>query len=336
MAHEITGTDRLVLAGRPAWHGLGTVVESAPTVADALALAGLGWEVEQWPLSAVGEIDGEMTRRTVDTHVLNVRSDTHEALGVVGRGYTPVQNAELADLANALAKGDDVVRVESAGSLKGGQRVWFLLRGSSFSVREGDAVDTFYMIANGHDGTMAITGMPTSVRVVCANTMRMAMLGGRHYGFRFRHTTGVTDRVVEARKALGLYHAATDAFADAAKYLSAREMDREALQRFFVGVYAEMEGPIPANPKTKKEARDSEKALDAIRHMGRNFDADRRKTGAPANAWTAFNATTEWLQHQRKVRGRGAAGKRANAAYADMFGSTAKKKDIALKAALAL
>lgn len=87
MSHELTASDQLVLTARPAWHGLGVVVAEAPTAAESLRLAELGWQVEQWPLQAVGAD----VPKPVGTHVLNVRSDNHQALGVVGVGcITPM------------------------------------------------------------------------------------------------------------------------------------------------------------------------------------------------------------------------------------------------------
>lgn len=162
MAHEITATDNVVLAKRSAWHGLGTVVEEAPTVAGAIQLAGLDWEVEAWPLSAT---DGDR-KVAVGTHVLNVRSDTKAPLGVVGEGYVPLQNTELGGFAEQLMGVG--VRIESAGSLRGGKRVWMLCRTEEvveFGRNGDDRVVPYILLANGHDGALAFTVQPTTVRV---------------------------------------------------------------------------------------------------------------------------------------------------------------------------
>lgn len=82
MAHEITATDNVVLTRNAAWHGLGVVVQDAPNAHEALTLAGLGWNVEQWPLYAT---NGEGNRLSIDSKVANVRSDTKGVLGIVGK-----------------------------------------------------------------------------------------------------------------------------------------------------------------------------------------------------------------------------------------------------------
>src|SRR5262245_14265549 len=123
MSHEITEVDGLVLTGEPAWHGLGIVVKDAPTPAEALRIAGLGWNVEQSRIEYVREAltvgdDGipvkTETRHPCETDVVNVRSDTGEPLGVVGKNYGVVQNRDLVALVVAAA-GQEDVEIESAG-----------------------------------------------------------------------------------------------------------------------------------------------------------------------------------------------------------------------------
>ena len=104
MGHEITNTDNVLLHKTRAWHGLGTVVASAPTPREGLKLAGIDWGVEQYPLVAKLP-DG--TEVEVDTHVINYRSDTNTPLGVVSSGYQPIQNGEMADFSEALLDPSD-------------------------------------------------------------------------------------------------------------------------------------------------------------------------------------------------------------------------------------
>src|SRR5512147_2629049 len=115
MAHELTATDSVVLHRQAAWHGLGTIVENAPTPQEALKIAKLDWQVEQWPISAT---NGEV-RVALGDHCANIRTDTRSCLGVVGKGYSPIQNQELADFAAALAEQGNTVKVETAGSIRG-------------------------------------------------------------------------------------------------------------------------------------------------------------------------------------------------------------------------
>ena len=130
MAHEIEQHDGVVLHREKAWHGLGTIVENAPTPTEALQIARLDWSVEQWPLAAQRPDGGYLP---IKTSVANVRSDVGHVLGIVGDGYQPIQNRDLAEFCTALAEQDDVVKIESAGSIRNGAKVWFLLKGEIVS-----------------------------------------------------------------------------------------------------------------------------------------------------------------------------------------------------------
>lgn len=336
MAHEITSTDGLVLTGQRAWHGLGRVVESAPTPREALELAGLGWSVvESAGVSGPVELGGEMVRLATDTHKLLVRSDSREVLGVVEDGYKPVQNAELAEFAAALADEGDVCRVESAGSIRGGKRVWFLVRGESFSVGSWgkDEVHRYLLIANGHDGSLAVTCQPTSIRVVCSNTLHMSLGRGKATAVRFKHEGDVASKLDEARRALKLFHATGKEFAETARNLSARTMSRDELQRFYLDVYSAVEEPLPAAPKTDRERRAVRDAHQVIGQWARNFDRERSLAGE--TAWNALNSVTRWVDHQRNYRAAPAA-KREARIYGAIWGTGAEQKATVATMAAAL
>jgi phage/plasmid-like protein (TIGR03299 family) len=274
------------------------VVESAPTPTEALELARLRWNVEQMPLVAVGE-GGE--RIGLETHVANVRSDTREPLAVVTSGYKPVQNGTLASIAHDLAMDGDVVRVESAASIQGGRKVWFLLRGESFNVRGSDEVRPYILLANAHDGTQALRAICTSVRVVCRNTLNLALSrSAKGVGYSFRHTSNVGVRVDEIRSALGLYQKSLEFTTKAIETLAARDVNSEQVQAFFTEAYQRDFDAIPANPKTEEEKGKRERAIDAYRAFARRFDRERPVAGA--TLWNTLNAYTGWVQHERPVR----------------------------------
>ncbi|HVT87735.1 MAG TPA: DUF932 domain-containing protein [Tepidisphaeraceae bacterium] len=129
MAHEIdqtTGKAAVFVTGEPAWHRLGTVIEQATTSAQAIGLAGLDWNVAQWPVRAFGP-DNLGAGADIPDVVANVRTDTKAVLGVVGRRYRVFQNREAFDFMDALV-GDKLAMYETAGSLHGGKRVWMMAR----------------------------------------------------------------------------------------------------------------------------------------------------------------------------------------------------------------
>lgn len=335
MAHEITERDGLVLAGQRAWHGLGVVVPEAPTPADALKLASLDWSVEQWPLSATNGESGENAKRAaVTSHVLNVRSDTGAPLGVVTSGYVPTHNRDIAELVCELDRSKDV-RLESAGSIRGGKRVWFLAQGESFGIGQ-DETRRYLLFATGHDGTLAFHAQPTSIRVVCSNTLHMAL--GRNSAFSFRHSGNVRSKIDEIRKALGLFSVVSTDFENKARALAAKTLTRDEIQAFFVDVYQTTEDEIPTNPSTKDERKKREDAAQVIARWSANFDRESSMSGFPrGSAWLAMNAVTRWYDHQRHYRSKQDPTSRRDARiYGALWGTGADAKATTFDKALAL
>lgn len=294
MAHEITKSDGLVLTKESAWHGLGLVVDQAPSAREALKLAGIDWTVSSLPMFA--------GNKRVATHVQNVRSDNGEHLGTVGAEYSVVQNAQVADLADAFSSTGEV-KIESAGSFQGGRRVFFLIQSQSIDVTPNDPVHTYMMLANGHDGSLVFRVDSTDVRVVCRNTFLMALGAGSSNLAKFKHT-GDTGAKMERVKALIQIHG-TARLDRETKYkaLEAKSLTTDQVQAFFTDVYARMYNPIPVNPTNKTEEKQRAKAVDILAEWSNLFDADRKRTQGTASAWAAFNSVTEWVDHARPVHG---------------------------------
>lgn len=324
MAHELSSVDGLVLAGKSAWHGLGTVVEQAPSIPGALQLAGLDWRVEQHELDTV-------RGKRILSHVANVRSDTGTVLGVVGAGYTPMQNTELGEFASALMS--EGAKVESAGSIREGRRVWFLIRTEEVIElgRTGaDKVVPYVLLANGHDGSLAMWVQPTSVRVVCSNTFHLA-LGDRHAqaklgkALRLRHTSGIHGRVDQARGILEASGIVIREWAQRAKLLSTLKPARAEIVSYFDQVY----GAAFEAPKTDRgRARRSNVINDwraMLGHHRNNVD------GIDGSVWSAFNAVTDWADHESNK-----SATRDEKRYSAWFGGAADLKQAAWDKALEL
>lgn len=147
------------------WHGLGIVIENAPTSEDAIRLAGLDWNVVQRPV-----FTDEM--EIIPGYKVNVRDTDGKILGMVTDRYRIVQNSEAFAFTDALL--GEGVRYETAGSLASGKRVWMLARLEGRQICE-ELVDPYLVFTNSHDGTGAIRVAITPVRVVCQNTLNLAM-----------------------------------------------------------------------------------------------------------------------------------------------------------------
>lgn len=335
MAHEITVDDNVVLHANPAWHGLGVVVADAPTPDEALKLAGLDWDVEQWPLSAT---NGE-TRLMVDER-MNVRMPGAIKLGIVSDGYKVLQNRELAQFCNELSELGDTVRVESAGSIRQGRKVWFLLKGDSFSVRSADMVEPYILVSNGHDGGTAIRATPTTVRVVCSNTLHMVIprdeRGGfmKMAGFAAAHVGNPTKRIEEAKAILGLYGRALDGTRAMVDELAARTVDNEAANRFWLECYTSAVGSFADVPTTTRERTERERAVEAIRLMNVTFQREYDLAGP--TAWNAANAFTRWIQQEKRVHAKDVGKKRDARLQSNLFGVNQEATIEAMQRALSM
>ena len=175
------------------WHGLGTKVMEAPTSADAIRLAGLNWTVEPKPV-----YDGEGT--PIPGWVANTRSSDGKVLGLVTTRYKVVQNADAFSFTDHLIGGD--VRYETAGSLREGKQVWLLAKMPSAKVA-GDEVEPYFCFTNTHDGTGAVRVCMTPVRVVCNNTLNLALSSAMR-SWSMIHTGDIEGKISEARQTLEL------------------------------------------------------------------------------------------------------------------------------------
>lgn len=176
------------------WHGLGRRVEEAPTAQDAIRLAGLDWQVER---EAIYNSEGKL----ITGYSMNVRSSDKKILGVVGNRYSIIQNKEAFDFTNALIQNDQIV-YETAGSLRGGRQIWLLARMPDVQLA-GDKTEPYICFTNTHDGSGAVRCCMTPVRVVCNNTLNIA-LNGAARSWSATHRGRIKLKLEDARRTLRL------------------------------------------------------------------------------------------------------------------------------------
>lgn len=358
MSHELdfsNGRFSMFAAGDTPWHGLGVVVQDAQTSADAIRLANLDWRVAlrpAWVTDAYGQAQ--------DTHHFGVtREDTGNVLGVVGNQYRPVQNAECFDFFDALV-GEELAMFHTAGALKGGREVWILAKlPGEYLVGQDDRIEPYVLLHTSHDGSAALSMLPTSVRVVCNNTLRLAMGQGRKQGagIKIRHTANLKARVNDARAKLGIVRKRFETFTADATRLTTVQVNRQQARDYFCQVIggAALETMIEQSEELDASAspldamlnrQSSAKRLDAafsqrdkqaLAAMIAIYDNPRNTTdGARGTAWGAYNAVSEWVDHNRPTRGRNFNARRENRFSSVLTGSGDAMKQAAFSAALAL
>ena len=304
MAHEIetvNGQSAFASLRQPAWHGLGTVFEQEVTTKEMLDLAHLSdWDVR---LEDVGIPDGFESDRSYSfvTRTNPFDRNKNDVLGVVGERYVPLQNEDLFDFGDLMLDGGG--RWETAGSIKGGRQVFGSLALERETVLDpngvGDKVNTYLLINTSHDGSVAIQASITPVRVVCANTLNLALgqrgrNGSVKQSFKIRHTASATGKVQQAREALGLANAYMDEFDIMAKNMIETEISKAKFDEIVALAY-----PAPTGEDKKGSHKKHNTKIDLINSI---YVGEYNNTIA-GTKWGAFNALTERLDWYRTARG---------------------------------
>lgn len=202
MAHnleQVNGNASMVYNskyGSP-WHSLGTPVEGAMTARQALELSQQDWEVLKRQLCTRNEL-GDV----VEIPAYGIfRDDNGQFLGTCGVDYQPIQNSSQFEIIDFLLEGSDGAHYDTAGVLGRGERVWTLARipEADITVAGVDKLQSYLLAATSHDGSMAFTLKLTSTRVVCNNTLSMALNSNGSLA-RVKHTKNAMDRVDQAKR----------------------------------------------------------------------------------------------------------------------------------------
>ena len=297
MAHDIetqNGVASFASFREPAWHGLGTVFTEEKTTTEMLAAANLnGWNVrlEDMPIPSHLTSDKEYQYVVRTNPTTNTQTDV---LGVVGERYHVLQNEDLFSFGDNILDGGG--RWETAGSIKGGRvERETILDPNGVS----DRVKTYLLINTSHDGSIAIQASITPVRVVCANTLNLALGGvgrkknkGIKQSFKIRHTQTANGKVQIARETLGLANAYMDEFDLMAKAMIEKEVSALDFNNIILAAY----------PKPEKDSKGSftkwENKVDVINDI---YTGEFNGMIA-GSAWGAFNALTERLDWYRSAR----------------------------------
>lgn len=263
------------------WHGLGTEVSEAPTSADALRLAGLDWEVQQKNIQVCGG-------SKIENYKANVRSTDGAVLGVVSDSYKIVQNADAFSFTDELIGGD--VRYETAGSLRGGKKIWLLAKMPERKIA-GDAVEPYLCFSNTHDGTGAIRVCMTPIRVVCNNTLNLALNTAKRQ-WSARHTGNIEQKMQEARMCLQLADAYMDGLGDYADKLANKTINDEELDKILNEMF-----PVEENDSERKKTM-AKKAKDEFMVCYWRPDIAQFLN----TAWGVVNAMSDMVSHSEPLR----------------------------------
>ena len=265
------------------WHGLGTRVEEAPSSKEALELAGLDWTVVQEPIYTG-------TRDVISGYRANVRDSDRRVLGVVTDRYKIVQNRQAFAFTDALLGAG--VRYETAGSLQEGRRVWLLARLPREYIISGELISPYLVFSNSHDGSGAVKVALTPVRVVCNNTLNLALDTAKR-SWSMIHTGNVSDKIQEAKDTLFMAEEYMDSLGKEFERLRKQKITDQQVKE-----YIELLLPI------EKDATAGQvKNITKLRRdmQGRYYDAPDLK-GVGDNAYRFINAVSDFATHAEPLR----------------------------------
>lgn len=296
------------------WHGIGTIVEEKLTAKDALVLAGLDWEVDLAPVKAqittrqelvINPVTNEPEMQRVEMgepieievpDVLAVVRDSDlSVLGTVGSRYQPVQNWKSFEFFDSVVATGDA-KYETAGSLAGGRRVFLTARiPREIKIGGADAVDSYLLMANSHDGSMAFTAAVTPVRVVCQNTLNLALRGTKQQ-WKLRHTDSIDGKIAEARDALGLTFAYLDSFEQEMERLLAQDFSKGDFERLIKEAFPD---PVNTDPHAPRFS-DEQYAMIGLLESSPTIDDGIRYT--KYGALNAIREYDDWGRTYRKSK----------------------------------
>ena len=300
MAHELESDKSFASFREPAWHGLGTVFNEEVTTREMLELANLhDWNVRLEEVEIPAGFNSDKTYNYVARTNPFDRTQT-DILGVVGERYRILQNEELFDFGDALLHGGG--RWETAGSIKGGRQVFGSLALERETVLDpsgvSDKVNTYLLVNTSHDGSIAIQASVTPVRVVCANTLNLALGSGVgrnrqiKQSFKIRHTQTAQGKIQAAREALGLANVYMDEFDKLAQEMIQQEISNDKFQEIIRLAYPE--------PEADKKGALS-KWNNKLEQIEQIYVGPYNNTIA-GTAWGTLNALTERLDWHRQGR----------------------------------
>ncbi len=265
------------------WHGLGIIVNEAPTSADALRLAGLDWNVVQEPVFTGWN-------EPVEGYKVNLRDSDRKVLGVVSDRYKVVQNVDAFSFTDSLlGKG---VRYETAGSLQEGKKVWLLARLPREYIISGERISPYLVFSNTHDGSGSVKVAVTPVRVVCNNTLNLALDTAKR-SFSMVHTGNIQDKIKEARDTLFMAEEYMDSLAAEFEQLRRQKMTDAQIKEYIELLLPMEEEPTPVQKKNIIRLRED--------MMKRYYDApDLQRVGK--NAYRFVNAVSDFATHSSPLR----------------------------------
>ena len=341
MAHQI---EQIAYVGETPWHGLGNQLSPNQPLEVWAQQAGMDWRIESSNVSYMAQNGrGQSIIMPFEEQRVLYRSDTHAPLSVVSQRYQEVQPKEILEFYRDLTE-QSGFELETAGVLKGGKKFWALARtGQSTALKAKDVSNGYILLATACDGTLATTAQFTSIRVVCNNTLAIALRGQSSSAgvVKVPHSTKFDAEKVKQQ--LGISVRAWDEHMYEMKQLTQRKVSQQEAKAYFDAVFNNSTMSISdpeeniiqfyrnvaqqvQEKKPEPNGRAINKALEMFNGQGRGADLSSAKD----TAYGLLCSITEFVDHERRAM---STDHRLDSAW---FGAGAGLKQRGLEQALAL
>lgn len=290
--------ESMAYTGQTPWHALGNQLAQSQPIEVWAKQAGMNWSIEESPVQFVRDAVSEFPQTlTFPEQKVLYRSDTKSPLSVVSNRYQVVQPREVLEFYRDLTEVGGF-ELETAGVLKEGRKLWALARtGQSVALKDKDVVNGYLLLATACDGTLATTAQFTSVRVVCNNTLHIALADGAG-AIKVPHRSVFDPLAV--KKQLGIAISSWDVFMHQMKTLANCKVSHRQAQAYFETVLA-----IPTrrygnalSPRVQTTSRANKTVQALFEGHGRGADM----ASSAGTAWGLLNAVTEYADHERRAR----------------------------------
>lgn len=289
MAHEleiINDEASMMYYGEVPWHGLGTKLDNPATAEEALRIAKLNFNILKVP--AFCQLNGKNIEMTGRNAV--VREDTMKYLGDVGSKYQVIQNVELFSFFDPIIDRDEAI-YHTAGVIQDGRKVWLLAKLPEHIKVKDEVIDRYVLLYSAHDGSSQIVGKFTPIRVVCNNTLQMALAGNNEMEVKIKHTISAHEKLLNAHKILQITNGLTEQLNQIFSQMSDVKMKGNMLDDYLAMVF-----PGTVNPETNELSTRTSNTREKVRELvtvGLGMDSEAAK----GTLWGAYNAVVEYADH---------------------------------------
>lgn len=317
MAHLV---ESMAYVNDTPWHGLGNQLTAHQPIEVWAKQAGMDWQIREAPVRYMTESIGSLGAiMSFPENKVLFRSDSNAPLSVVSQRYQVVQPREILEFYRDLTEISGF-ELETAGILKGGRKIWALAKtGQSAIIKSNDVTNAYVLLATACDGTLATTAQFTSIRVVCNNTLAVALAGGTG-AVKVPHNTSFDPQAV--KKQLGISVSNWDAFMYRMKGLSERKVKSNEVTNYLLRVFTDQTKTGPGHTNDRAMS----KALTLFEGHGKGAELASSK----GTAFGLLQSVTEFVDHERRAR---SVDHRLESAW---FGQGAALKQKALDQALLL